>query len=51
MDVKGLDFMLQLRPVTYQFDVQKFDAQVNRKTGNPTGQVNDAIRASYIVLW
>ncbi|HXO77588.1 MAG TPA: hypothetical protein VN824_20185, partial [Puia sp.] len=24
-DVKGLDFILKLRPVTYQFDVQRFD--------------------------
>ena len=29
-DVKGLDFILQLRPVTYQFDVKKFDAQLHR---------------------
>ena len=28
-DVKGLDFILKLRPVTYQFDVQRFDAQLN----------------------
>lgn len=26
-DVKGLDFILQLRPVTYQFDVKRFDAK------------------------
>jgi hypothetical protein len=26
-DVKGLDFILQLRPVTYQFDVQRFHAE------------------------
>src|SRR4030095_12234410 len=24
-DVKGLDFIMQLRPVTYQFDVKRFD--------------------------
>src|SRR6185503_6972880 len=24
-DVHGLDFIMQLRPVTYQFDVKKFD--------------------------
>ncbi len=24
-DVKGLDFILQLRPITYQFDVRRFD--------------------------
>jgi hypothetical protein len=26
-DVKGLDFILRLRPVTYLFDVKRFDAQ------------------------
>jgi len=26
-DVKGLDFILKLRPVTYQFDVEKFDGR------------------------
>jgi hypothetical protein len=30
-DVKGLDFILHLRPVTYQFDVQRFDAQLNHQ--------------------
>jgi hypothetical protein len=29
-DVKGLDFILKLRPVTYQFDVQGFDANQHR---------------------
>ena len=29
-DVKGLDFILKLRPVTYQFDVRRFDAQLTR---------------------
>jgi hypothetical protein len=28
-DVKGLDFIMQLRPVTYQFDVKRFDKQWN----------------------
>ena len=27
-DVGGLDFIMQLRPVTYQFDVKKFDAEL-----------------------
>ena len=27
-DVNGLDFIMQLRPVTYQFDVKKFDANL-----------------------
>jgi flagellar motility protein MotE (MotC chaperone) len=26
-DVKGLDFIMQLRPVTYRFDVKRFDEQ------------------------
>jgi len=37
-DVKGLDFILQLRPVTYQFDVQRFDAAFN---------VSNILQASY----
>lgn len=28
-DVKGLDFIMRLRPLTYQFDVKKFDAQLH----------------------
>jgi trimeric autotransporter adhesin len=28
-DVKGLDFILQLRPVTYQFNTKQFDEQLN----------------------
>lgn len=31
-DVKGLDFILQLRPVTYNFDTKRFDEQVGQKT-------------------
>jgi len=27
-DVKGLDFILRLRPVSYQFDVRRFDNQL-----------------------
>jgi trimeric autotransporter adhesin len=30
-DVKGLDFILQLRPVTYHFDVKRFDNQLSEK--------------------
>ena len=30
-DVKGLDFILKLRPVTYQFDVQRFDEKSGRE--------------------
>jgi hypothetical protein len=31
-NVKGLDFILQLRPVTYQFDVKSFDEKLGSKT-------------------
>jgi hypothetical protein len=34
-DVKGLDFILHLRPVTYQFDTKRFDASMNRRVGDP----------------
>jgi hypothetical protein len=30
-DVKGLDFILQLRPVTYQLDAKRFDEQLRGK--------------------
>lgn len=33
-DVKGLDFITRLRPVTYLFDVKRFDAQQAGTTGN-----------------
>jgi len=47
-DVKGLSFIMQLHPVTYHFDVQRFDEQ----QGNPEGAriakpTNYAIQASY----
>ncbi|WP_166437170.1 tail fiber domain-containing protein [Niastella caeni] len=47
-DVKGLDFILQLRPVTYQFDVKRFDARYSiagNNNENPNG--NYALQASY----
>lgn len=37
-NVKGLDFILKLRPVTYQFDVERFDASVT---------INQNMQASY----
>jgi trimeric autotransporter adhesin len=47
-DVKGLDFILQLRPVTYQFDVKRFDAQYSQaETGNESSNGNYALQASY----
>jgi hypothetical protein len=33
-DVKGLDFILQLRPVTYPFDVKRFQAQTSQPVNN-----------------
>jgi hypothetical protein len=44
-DVKGLDFIMQLRPVTYQFDVQRFDATM---AGNTMAHpVSNTLQASY----
>lgn len=48
-DVKGLDFILQLRPVTYQFDVKRFDEQdriINKVAGANT-RMNDLLQQSY----
>jgi hypothetical protein len=42
-NVKGLDFILKLRPVTYQFDVQRFDAHLAHRDGLNS----DAIQAAY----
>ncbi|HEY8897609.1 MAG TPA: tail fiber domain-containing protein [Niastella sp.] len=44
-DVKGLDFIMQLRPVTYQFDVQRFDAAMGSNT--MVQPVSNALQASY----
>jgi trimeric autotransporter adhesin len=47
-DVKGLDFILQLRPVTYQFDVKRFDAQYSQTVaGNENSSGNYALQAVY----
>jgi hypothetical protein len=44
-DVGGLEFILQLRPVIYQFDVKRFDAQLH---ANQTDYKDDnALQASY----
>jgi len=45
-DVKGLDFIMQLRPVTYQFDVKRFDA-VQLKGKKSDEPMNAAMQASY----
>jgi hypothetical protein len=47
-DVKGLDFILHLRPVTYQFDVKRFDQQKGNPFGNDQATpVNYVQQASY----
>jgi len=44
-NVGGLDFILHLRPVTYQFDVRRFDAQMQHQPVSGAG--NYALQASY----
>jgi hypothetical protein len=39
-DVKGLDFIMHLRPVTYHFDVRRFDDQLIQHAGNSAPQNN-----------
>jgi trimeric autotransporter adhesin len=47
-DVKGLDFILQLRPVTYQFDVERFDAALRGKmTGIANARTDSIVQVSY----
>jgi trimeric autotransporter adhesin len=47
-DVKGLDFILHLRPVTYQFDAKRFDAWYSRAGNtNENQNGNYALQASY----
>lgn len=46
-DVKGLDFIMQLRPVTYQFDVQRFDASMQNNASNTVHPVSNFLQASY----
>jgi len=41
-DVRGLDFILRLRPVTYQFDVKRFDASMGSSAND-----NNVSQASY----
>jgi len=45
-DVKGIDFIMQLRPVTYQFDVKRFDDQQRHSSGDASS-INNVIQASY----
>ncbi|MGB8192999.1 MAG: tail fiber domain-containing protein [Chitinophagaceae bacterium] len=43
-DVKGLDFILQLRPVTYHFDVKGFDIQSGSMVAGNTSMYDEAAR-------
>jgi hypothetical protein len=47
-DVKGLDFITRLRPVTYQFDVRRFDAQQAGNAGSPDVQWTDYNEATLL---
>jgi hypothetical protein len=46
-NVKGLEFILQLRPVTYQFDVMRFDALLKHQPHNPNNPGEYAINTAY----
>jgi trimeric autotransporter adhesin len=47
-DVKGLDFILQLRPVTYQFDVKRFNNQYSQvAAGHESNAANYALQTAY----
>ena len=47
-DVKGLDFIMQLRPITYQFDVKRFDAlQRQPQNDKNAAPASNIIQASY----
>lgn len=43
-DVKGLEFIMHLRPVTYQFDVRRFDAGLSHQEA---ATVSYAVRTAY----
>ena len=47
-DVKGLEFILRLRPVTYQFDVKRFDTQYSKADDHKEGSAaNYVLQAAY----
>jgi hypothetical protein len=47
-DVKGLDFILQLRPVTYQFDVKRFNNQYSQAAaGHESNAANYVLQTAY----
>jgi trimeric autotransporter adhesin len=43
-DVKGLEFILRLRPVTYQFDVKRFDTQYSKADDSKEGNAANYVR-------
>lgn len=46
-DVKGLDFVMKLRPVTYNFDARKFDEQLRGGDHPQFMQANEDMNAAY----
>jgi hypothetical protein len=44
-DVSGLDFIMKLRPITYQFDVKRFDENLRASISGKEN--NSAMEASY----
>jgi hypothetical protein len=46
-DVQGLAFILQLRPVTYQFDVRRFDARLKHASDQTPSSNSYAVTAAY----
>jgi len=46
-DVQGLAFILQLRPVTYQFDVRRFDARISHPGDQSLASANYAVATAY----
>lgn len=47
-DVKGLDFIMRLRPVTYQFDVQRFAARNTNVKDTAYAQAMQLRRTGFI---
>jgi hypothetical protein len=43
-DVKGLEFILRLRPVTYLFDVKRFDTQYSKADDSKEGNAANYVR-------
>jgi hypothetical protein len=45
-DVKGLDFIMQLRPVTYRFDTRRFDEHLHKNIVAPASQLQTSFDES-----